>query len=230
MNRALEPEVMDDASLEEGRHRHALRGLSRLNRLGGSARIVWPSIAALARRETRPLRILDLACGGGDVPLGLWRRARRSGIDVDIHGLDISPRAVRFAQEQAEQAGAPLEFSVGDVLDEPLPTGFDAVMCSLFLHHMKEDEAVLLLTKMRQAARRIVLVNDLLRSDRGVWLVYLASRLVTSSAVVHVDAPRSVRAAFTEDEIRGLARRARMHGAEVSRRWPVRLLLRWMPA
>jgi hypothetical protein len=119
---------------------------------------------------------------------------------------------------------------VGDVLDEPLPTGFDAVMCSLFLHHMKEDEAVLLLTKMRQAARRIVLVNDLLRSDRGVWLVYLASRLVTSSAVVHVDATRSVRAAFTEAEIRGLARRARMHGAEVSRRWPVRLLLRWMPA
>jgi 2-polyprenyl-3-methyl-5-hydroxy-6-metoxy-1,4-benzoquinol methylase len=230
MNRALQPEAMDDSSLEDDRHRRALRGLSRLNRLSGSARILWPPLAALARPETSCLRVLDLACGAGDVPLGLWRRARRAGIYVDIHGVDISPQAVRFAQERAEQEGAPLNFGVRDVLRNPLPEGFDAVLCSLFLHHLNEDQVVLLLTKMRQAARRIVLVNDLLRSDRGLWLAYLASRLFTSSAVVRVDATRSVRAAFTADEMRNLARRARMNGAEVSRRWPLRLLLSWMPA
>ena len=61
MQRELQPEAMDDPSLEAGRHRRALRGLSRLNRLSGSVRIVWPSIRALARREKRRLRILDLA-------------------------------------------------------------------------------------------------------------------------------------------------------------------------
>jgi len=221
---------MDDPTLDEGRHRCALRGLSRLNRLSGSTRIVWPSILAVGRVRSRPLRIMDLACGAGDVPLGLWRRARRAGIDVEIHGVDFSPRAVRFARERAEQAGAPLSFQVGDVLNEPLPTDFDVLLCSLFLHHTNEEEAVLLLTRMRRAARHIVLVNDLLRSDRGLLLAYVASRLLTSSSVVHVDAPRSVRAAFTVDEMRDLARRARMHGAEVSRRWPLRLLLSWKAA
>jgi 2-polyprenyl-3-methyl-5-hydroxy-6-metoxy-1,4-benzoquinol methylase len=230
MNRELAPEVMDDPCLEHDRHRHALRGLSRLNLFSGSAGIVWPSVAGLARREERPLRILDLASGAGDVPLDLWRRARRAGMDIDIRGIDVSPRAVRFAQEHAARLSAPLQFNVLDALAEPLPAEFDVVMCSLFLHHMTEHQAVLLLTKMRHAAKRIVLVSDLRRSVRGLALAFFAARLLTSSDVVRVDAPRSVRAAFTADEMKALARRARMDGAEVSGRWPFRLLMTWKPA
>jgi SAM-dependent methyltransferase len=230
MKRELAPEAMDDPHLEQGRHRHALRSLSRLNLLSGSVGILWPSIAGLARRERGPLRILDLASGAGDVPLGLWRRARRAGMDVDVHGVDVNPRAVRFAQENAERVGAPLQFNVLDALTAPLPTDFDVVLCSLFLHHMTEDQAVVLLTNMRRAARRIVLISDLRRSLRGLVLAYLAARLVTSSDVVRVDAPRSVRAAFTANEMKDLARRARMHGVEVSRRRPCRLLMTWKPA
>jgi 2-polyprenyl-3-methyl-5-hydroxy-6-metoxy-1,4-benzoquinol methylase len=224
------PEAMDDPCLESGHLRHALRGLSRLNLLSGSARILWPSIVELARREKGPLRVLDLASGGGDVPLGLWRRARRAGVDIEFHGVDVNPRAVRFAREQAGQAGAPLRFDALDVLNEPLPDGFDIVLSSLFLHHVPDHQAVHLLTKMRRAARRILLINDLARSVRGLALAHAASRLFTTSDVVHTDAPRSVRAAFTVEEMRELARRAELKGAEVSRRWPFRLLLTWEPA
>jgi len=230
MHRELRPEVMDDPALEKGRHRHALRGLSRLNLLSGSARILWPSIARLARSEHRPLRILDLACGAGDVPLSLWRRACRAGIDVEIRGVDVSPQAVRFAREHAQRLGAPVRFELLDVLAAPLPADFDVVLSSLFLHHVTGDEAVLLLKKMRCAARRIVLINDLLRSARGLALAHVAARMFTSSDVVHLDAPRSVRASFTAAEMRELARRAEMNGVEVSRRWPQRLLLTWTAA
>ena len=43
MNRVLQPEVMDDPSLEEGRHRRALDGLTRLNRLSGSHSCYGPA-------------------------------------------------------------------------------------------------------------------------------------------------------------------------------------------
>jgi SAM-dependent methyltransferase len=230
VNRLLESEVMDDPSLEDGRHRHALRGLSRLNLLSGSARIVWPPIASLARRENRAIRILDVGSGAGDVPLALWRRARRAGIDVDILGVDVSSRAVRFARERAARLGASVEFHVRDALAEPLPGGFDVVLCSLFLHHLDDERAIQLLIEMKHAARQIALVHDLLRGDRGLWLARVASRLFTSSDVVHVDAPRSVRAAFTAEEMQVLARQAGMDDAEVSRRWPLRLLLVWRAA
>jgi 2-polyprenyl-3-methyl-5-hydroxy-6-metoxy-1,4-benzoquinol methylase len=230
MDRVRRAEVMDDPALESAPHRHALRGLSRLNRLSASDRVFWPSIAGLARRERRPLRVLDLASGSGDVALSLWRRARRAGIEVEIRGVDVSQEAVRYAEEQGTRAGAPVQFEVMDVLHDPLPTGFDVLVCSLFLHHVDEDQAILLLAKMRRAARRIVMVNDLLRSVRGLVLAYLAARLFTTSEVVHADAPRSVRSSFTVEEMNRLARRAEMDGAQVSRHWPLRLLLTWKAA
>jgi SAM-dependent methyltransferase len=230
LNRLLQPEEMDDPGLRLGRHRHALRGLARLNALSGSARILFPLISSLARDTGRPLRILDLASGAGDVTLGLWSRARRAGIDVRIRGVDVSPRAVEFARERAARTGAPVRFDRLDVLTEPLPDGHDVVVSSLFLHHLGDDPAVELLVKMRRAARRAVLVNDLLRGVRGLALAHVASRLFTTSDVVRMDAPRSVRAAFTVPEMAALARRAGMLGARVSRHWPLRLLLAWEAA
>src|SRR5207248_3643048 len=47
--RRLRPEWMDQPGLDEGQHRQALRGLERINRLSGSARILWPPLARLAR-------------------------------------------------------------------------------------------------------------------------------------------------------------------------------------
>jgi len=225
--RLLRPELMDDPVLERGRHRHALRGLSRLNLLSGSARILWPAIRELARRERRPLRVLDLASGAGDVPLGLWRRVRRAGLEIEIRGMDVSPEAVAFARELAAAAGAPLRFERGDVMHGELPAGFDVVLCSLFLHHVDDERAVDLLARMRRAARRLVLVSDLLRGTPGLLLAHAASRLLTTSDVVRSDAPQSVRASYTGDEMLELARRAGMSGARVWRRWPQRLLLTW---
>jgi hypothetical protein len=88
---------------------------------------------------------------------------------------------------------------------------------------------VRLLTKMRQATRHLVLVNDLRRCRSGLILAHAAARLLTRSNVVHVDAPRSVRAAFTIDEMRRLSVEAGLRGAIVRRRWPCRFLLTWHP-
>ena len=97
---------MDRPDLEPDLHRQALRGLATLNFLSRSVGILWPRIYRLARRLGRPVRILDLATGGGDVPLKLWRRAQEAGVQVDILGIDISPIALEVAQARAERAGA----------------------------------------------------------------------------------------------------------------------------
>lgn len=221
------PEVMDDLDLEAHRHHHALAGLSRLNLLSRSAATLWSEIAPLARSAGRPLRLLDLASGAGDIPLGLWRRARRQGLAIQIQGVDFNPRAVAFAQSRADRAGADIRYQRLDVLTSPLPQGFDILTCSLFLHHLEEAQAADLLREMSRASGGVVLVQDLVRGRRGLWLARLASRLFTASDVVHVDALRSVRAAFTLGEARRLADRAGLEGCRLHRRWPCRFLLVW---
>ena len=219
---------MDEPDLDPASHRQALEGLRRLNLLSGSARILWPGLRSLAlSRPDRRLSVLDVACGGGDVALALSRRAQRAAVELELLGLDKSPVAIECARKNAARANASLRFEVGDVLAGSLPSGFDAVVSSLFLHHLDEEQAAGLLGRMAEAAERLVLVNDLRRSRAGYWLAQAFCHLVTTSHVVHVDGPRSVSAAWTMAEAAALCRRAGLKGAVIERRWPFRFLLSW---
>lgn len=226
--RQREPEVMDDPALDLECHRAALRGLSRLNGLSASVSIAWSPIAHLARQLKAPrLRILDIATGAGDIPLRLWHRGQRANLQLEIHGVDISPKAIAFARERAEASGAAITFDVLDVLNDELPRGFDVVMSSLFVHHLEDPQVVALLRSMSGAAGHLMLVSDLRRNLWGWMLAHSAARLLTTSAVVHTDAPLSVQGAYTMAELQALAMEAGLSGTTVRRRWPARQLLTW---
>src|SRR5207248_171867 len=118
--RRREPEIMVQPGLEPGRHVQALRGLERINRFSGSARLLWPTVRRLARGSAAPLRLLDVATGGGDVPLRLWRRARKEGVALRLDGCDRSACAVGHARAAAERLGADVRFFEWDALNGPL--------------------------------------------------------------------------------------------------------------
>lgn len=219
---------MDSPQLDETRHRQALDALGRINRLSRCAHQLWVDIRRVATGP-RPLRILDVACGGGDVALRLERRAQRQGVAVQMSGCDASPVAVARADRLAAAAGSPARFFRLDVLRQPLPDDVDVVYSTLFLHHLDEPDAVRLLAAMAAAARRMVVVQDLDRSFAGYGLAYLGVHLLTRSPVAHADGPRSVRAAYRPQEARALAQRAGLQ-ARVRRCWPRRYSLVWEPA
>lgn len=218
-------ERMDDPGLDPGEHCRALAGLARLNRVGDSAGVLWPPVRDLARaRPGVPLRVLDVATGSGDVPRALAARAASAGLtNLSFAGCDLSPTAVGTAA----RAAPGLTFFTHDALRDPLPAGYDVLTCSLFLHHLSDGDAVALLDRLRAAAGRLVLVNDLDRSRFSYLAVWLACRLLSRSSVVRFDGPASVRSAFTPAEALALAGRAGLGGATVRRRFPCRFLLRW---
>jgi 2-polyprenyl-3-methyl-5-hydroxy-6-metoxy-1,4-benzoquinol methylase len=219
---------MDQPGLDSGRHAQALRGLERVNFWSGSARTLWLPILSLARRTGEPsLAILDVATGAGDVPIALWQKAQAAGLRLQIDACDVNPCAVQYSQKEAAQEKAKVRFFELDALRDPLPRGYDVVVSSLFLHHLDETEAIELLRRMAAAARRMVLVNDLVRSSAGFFLAYVGIRLLTTSEVAHVDGPRSVEGAYTLEEVCGLSNRAGLWGATVKECWPCRLLLKW---
>ena len=110
---------------------------------------------------------------------------------------------------------------------DPIPAGIDVVLCTLFLHHLTESDAVALLQRMRVAARRAVVVSDLRRTRLGAALTWAGCRMLSRSEVFRVDGMRSVAAAFSTDEARSLAAAAGLSGARVFHVWPQRWLLTW---
>ncbi len=217
---------MDDPALGVADHRAALRGLRRLNALSGAGGAFYRELRGLAAGG-RPLRVLDLATGGGDIPINLCRKAARAGWDLRVDGCDLSPVALEYAQGQARKAGVAVKFFRLDALKDPIPTGYDVVISSLFFHHLRQEQVVALLSKLAGAVGRRIIINDLLRSRSSLGLVYLGTRLVTRCKVVHRDGPQSVRAAFTVRQFADLCDRAGLVDAKIRRSFPCRFVMTW---
>ncbi len=218
-----------DQPLAVDEHRSALQSLARINWVSRSAAIMAKPIFAAAREPNRrrPLRVLDLASGGGDILTTLALQAMARHLKIDWIGCDISREAIQHSQEQALRANLPIHFQQLDVLRDPLPPDCDMVMCSLFLHHLEDDQAVDLMSRMREAAAESILINDLIRSRWGYFLARAGCRLLTRSAVVHYDGPVSVAGAYTINEVQILAEKAGLAPVRFSRHWPQRFLLTW---
>jgi 2-polyprenyl-3-methyl-5-hydroxy-6-metoxy-1,4-benzoquinol methylase len=227
--RRRKAEWMDQPGLEPAMHIGALLGLRRINRICRSAAILWPAIArAAAAVEPKPLKVLDLACGVGDNMAALAKIARRRGVALELKGCDISSVAIAHAQSLATSHGLERSsFFLCDVLEQPLPRGFDVVMCSLFLHHLERPQATELIARMYEATERLALISDLRRTWLGLGLAWLGSRLLTRSPVVHTDAVLSVAGAFLESEVDDILIDCEPTVAckRFTRHWPQRWLL-----
>lgn len=228
--RKRQPELMDQAGLDAGRHTAALSGLSRINWWSRTSAALWRAIETEVNTDRkRTWKVLDVASGAGDIACRLVQRAAASGISLEMLGCDISPTAVAQAQQRARRLNLQnqVSFEVLDVLSQPLPSDYDLITCSLFLHHLEEHEVLGLLRKMTVAARRLVVVSDLRRTRVGYVLAWMGTRILSRSAIVHFDGPVSVEGAFTADEVLRLAKEAKMDGVELAYHWPQRFLLRW---
>ena len=194
---------MDDPMLDCRRHEAALRGLSRLNYLSGSARSIWPSLAALARQlDRQQLRVLDVATGAGDVPVRLWRMARRAGLHLEIHGLDVSPRAVEFAARRAAAEQAAIHFSVLDVLAGLLPDCEEAMTWRIGNHgfEMTLSSRVpeLIARYLRPWLEAWLKAEGLSLAAIGSWAIHPGGPRIIESVAAALDLPASATAVSAE--------------------------------
>lgn len=218
---------MDDPLLSARAHDRALRGLHRLNAVSRTVATVWRPVAAIARANPdRTLTLLDVATGGGDLPIGLSQRAQQQGLALTIEGCDISQNAINYAHAAAMLANAPVRFFKADALADGLTAHYDIITASLFLHHLTNAQVISLLRTLAASADHVI-VSDLIRNRTGYFLAYAGTRLLSRSPIVRTDGLRSVRAAFTISEARELAAQAGLTDAQFMRRWPSRFLMTW---
>lgn len=196
-----------------------LRDFEFVNRHLGGARSVLAHIPPIfdATRAGEPLRVLDIACGAGDILrsiAGFARRAQRPLLGV---GVDANPRVIAYARAVAGDLGE-LAWMRGNALNPPFGSrSFDLVICSAFIHHLTPDQALTCIQHLARVSRGWLIVSDVVRSH-GAYLSYpLLAWSLDFAPITRHDGAVSLRRAYTPDELAEFAAAAGLSNWKVYR-------------
>jgi ubiquinone/menaquinone biosynthesis C-methylase UbiE len=89
--------------------------------------------------ELRPGdQVLDVGCGPGRLAIAFAERVAPTG---SVDGIDAAVEMINRASSQARKRGVIVTFQVAFAQQLPFPDAtFDAVACTLALHHVAEDD------------------------------------------------------------------------------------------
>lgn len=216
--RATGDELMDAEDLDPATYAAVVHDLARVNTLTMARR---PTLAFLDRLPHRPLRILDVGFGDGDMLRAIARWARDKGRDVELVGVDLNPRSETAASE-ATPAGLRIDYRTGDYA-ELGGDGWDVVISSLVAHHMTHAQLVAFLRFMEAEAAAGWFVNDLHRHGFAYRGFPLLAALMRWHPIVRHDGQLSVARSYRPSEWPALLAEAGITDAIVSRVFPFRL-------
>lgn len=217
---------MDAADTDYETLRGCLRDLARVNVLSLGYR---PTLAFLddLRRSgkldlRRPVEILDVGSGYGDLLRAIDRWAERHRLAARLTGVDVNPLSARAAAD-ATPLGRPIRWETSDLFDHEGRA--DVIVSSLFAHHLDDASAVRFLRWMEGRARVGWFINDLHRHPLPYWIFGPMASALRLHPFVRHDGPVSFARAFVPGDWQRLLGRAGLpEGEAVVRRWaPFRL-------
>lgn len=196
--------------------RACLRDIARLNRwfLGYRPTLHWLERLDLLRRG-RPIHIVDIGCGYGDLLRRIEQWARLQTIPVELTGCDLNPDAVAIAEE-ASPGTSHIAWIVADVFGFQSRKPIDIVVSSLFTHHLSEEQIVRFLVWMERNAQLGWFINDLSRASIPYRLLKTFSRLAGLHPFVQHDGPASIARAFIAGEWQSMCAAASLDAQQIT--------------
>lgn len=221
-------ELLDAGAGTAEEEAEAYRLLGTVNERLGGYRTTFRALDGLLDAGTSgpPFLLVDVAGGDGAFAARLvtWaesrgRRARGLVIDLNATALEVAGARTSVAAVRAHALRLPLADRAAE-----------CVHCSSFFHHLGVAEALDLLAEMCRASRRLVVVNDLVRSRLATGAIWALTRLLTDNRLVRYDGPLSVRKSFLPGELMAIAHAAGSREASdfrwsIVRQFPYRMAL-----
>ena len=189
------PELLDTDAGTPREVETSLLDLRSFNRWLGGIRVMSSLLRRVARqRRLKELSWVDVAGSDGYIATLTQRSLVHSGTILKPVILDRA----------ATHLGGLYPGVCGDAMALPFGDNtFDAVGCSLFVHHLEPEQIVHFVREGLRVARHAFLIHDLRRHPLHLVLSYLGVPLYRSRLTRH-DAPASVRRAYTVEEIRDI--------------------------
>ena len=219
-------EYIDTGNYTAAEYEDCISELQFVNRWMGDAHSLKATLLReIESQSLTSFSILDIGAGSGELLRVAATWARQTHRRLRAVGLELNER---MAESILEESGLFDEIGSvrGDALTLPFADAeFDYVMCSLFTHHLLDEQVVQVLREMSRVARRRIFVIDLHRHPVAYLLYTTLGKIVLHNRLLRHDGALSILRSFKSDELLELAQRADLRDISVERHFPYRLVL-----
>lgn len=204
-----------------------LRELGLINRTLGGHSISVKGIKRLLTDRSKTYTIADIGCGGGDALKAMATWARKNGYRVQLVGVDINQDAIEYMLQECKNY--PEINGIVSSYEAFLSSAVkpDVVHCSLFCHHLTDEELIQLFASIKKKVQLGFIINDLQRHWFAYYSIKTLTRMLKGSVLVQNDAPLSVLRGFKKKELQKIVQRAGIDNAEIKWKWAFRYLMLW---
>ena len=223
-NRSSETEIMDDFTMKGVLFRDTLDKLEIINRLLGGNKVTIKGLKELLKNKSKNkiITIVDLGCGHGDILRDIAKFGRKNNYTFRLIGIDANIAAIDYAKELSCEYSE-LSFKAIDIFSEDFKKqSYDIVLCTLFLHHFKNNELISFLKMAIERATIGVVVNDLHRHKLAYYLFKLIGFFIKNK-MIREDGLTSILRAFKKKDLENISKQIKVYFS-IQWKWAFRYL------
>ena len=218
--RSTETEIMDTAVTTFAEFDECLRHIEIVNRLtlGYRPVLFWLKKVIPFASSARPLTIIDIGCGRGEMLRQIWKWAKEKKINVQLTGVDINPRSTASAEKSTSE-NMNIHYKTLDIFKMNTAQKYDLIISTHFTHHLGNDELIRFLQWMDSHSVHGWFINDLHRHKIPYWFIKYVLSLAPTNKMARNDGPVSVARAFTATDWQQALQQAGIPPDESRIRW-----------
>ena len=223
--RSSEKEQMDNLTLKGKALHDTLDGLSLINRYLGNTNATFAAVKKEIINTNRPLKIIDLGCGGGDNLRAIADWSNEKKYTVDLIGIDGNAAILEYAIAKNNSI-IQIDYLQADILDPAfLMPKCDLLISSHFMYHFSDEALVKFLFQAKEKVAHKIIFSELQRSAIAYNLFRLGSVFLPFSKMVKQDGLKAIRRSFKKKELESIFNKAGIENYKIQRKWVFRYLV-----
>lgn len=219
--RTEETEIMDDFSLQGEELRDALDKIASINQLLGGNQLTLQGVKKLIPTQDE-ITIVDVGCGNGDMLRTLADFGLKNNYKFNLIGIDANDFTINYAAKLSETYSN-ITYKCEDIFSESfMQLQYDIILCTLTLHHFKNDQINYLLQLFYKRARIGIVINDLHRSIIAYRAFQLICFLFRLNRMSREDGLISILRGFKKQELIDFSKKNQFKNYTIHWKWAFR--------
>lgn len=222
--RTDEPETMDDFSLEGEELRDALDKIAKINQLLGGNKLTLNGLKLILPKGSKNdlITIIDVGCGNGDMLRKIADFGLQNGFSFKLIGVDANAFTVNHAIKLSESYKN-ISYLCEDIFTMDLrKLDSDVIVCTLTLHHFKDNEIIQILNLFKISAKVGIVINDLQRSAVAYRLFQLLCLIFGLNRMSREDGLISILRGFKKQELIDFSEKLNFKKYSIDWKWAFR--------